>query len=525
MLQRTRNIALLAIFIAAPLLADKFTVRDVTYSGVRAFLVEPAALRKAPAIVFVHWGLGDRHTFFDEAKSLAQLGVASLLIDASFDLEKNVIDVRRGVDFLSKRPHVDKDRIAFVGLSYGGHLGALLVPQEPRFKAFVLMGAFASNADAEHNPQLAPLDAERFVKQPHTAPIFFQFARKDEYIDYAQASRFVEAASPPRIAKWYEAGHEFDVNSRRDRFAWLSTILYFPLPDENYFAVGVPEVAAAKLGRYAELSKLGVVIDIPGTQQITVKRDVVYKGSLKIDVYYPFGMKPADRVPAVLLVSGQAGSPLMEHLRDVRFNTTMARAIAARSNRIVVVCDIRPTYTSMTDPAKENAALMDTAADLDDLLTFLRSHADGLQIDKDSLAIFTRSAGWSYGLRAALRGSPEFVKAIVAYSPRLSSDPLRGTGVSDDLLPQFSPIALLRESTHFPPFLLVTAGHDDFYVADEVNAFLAAAKEKSAGVTHIHVAEGEHGFEIMNDYDDSRDALRRTFIFLHDHLPIRSSRH
>ena len=61
--------------------------------------------------------------------------------------------------------------------------------------------------------------------------------------------------------------------------------------------------------------------------------------------------------------------------------------------------------------------------------------------------------------------------------------------------------------------------------ADEVNAFLAAAKEKSADVTHIHVAEGEHGFEIMNDYDDSRDALRRTFIFLHDHLPIRSSRH
>src|SRR5206468_6338745 len=141
----------------------------------------------------MHWGLGERHAFLDEAKSLAKLGVASLLIDAPFvrrgnqlseaaDLRQCVIDVRRGLDFLAKRRRIDTTRIAFVGLSYGAHVGALLLAEEPRFRAFVLMGAFASNADAmrklplptgvtreqmDHDlSEIEPLDAGRFVKQP-----------------------------------------------------------------------------------------------------------------------------------------------------------------------------------------------------------------------------------------------------------------------------------------------------------------------------------------------------------------------
>ncbi len=488
-------------------------VINFTYGRVPATLVLPETTKKAPAIVFMHWGLGDRHAFLDEAKSLARLGVASLLIDAPFvrprakieetdDLRRCVADVRAGVDRLVTRRDIDAKRIAFVGLSYGAHIGALLAAEEPRFRAFVLMGGLASNADAEHNPELAPLDAERFVKLPHSAPIFFQFARKDEYIDYQQASRFIEAASPPKIAKWYEGGHQFNESARRDRLSWLSTILHFPLDDANYHAVAASEAPASELGRYAELSKLGVVIDIPGMQQISVKRNVAFKRDLEMDLYYPFGLDAKDRVPAVILVSGQAGEPLMRNLRGVAFNTTLARALAARANRVAVVCDVRST--------KEDTELAGVAADMDDLIAFLRLHADELQIDADSLAVWVRSAGWSYGLHAALRNSPPYIKAVVAYSARLSSE-----------LPEFSPIELLKKSPHFPPFLLVTAGHDDFYVPAEVESFLAAAKAKGAEVTHIHVADGEHGFEIFNDYEESRDALLRTFIFLHDHLPLK----
>jgi dienelactone hydrolase len=496
-----------------------------------AELVLPkTAAKKAPLVVFVHWGLGDHNAFRDDAKTLSRLGVASLLVDAPFtrpgakededeDLRQCVREVRAELDRLTKRKDIDAARIGFVGLSYGAHVGALLVQAETRIRTYVLMGGLASNNDEK----IAELDAERFVKQPHKAPIFFQFARKDEYIDYAQATRFVDAASPPKVAKWYEGGHQFNESARRDRFGWLAAMLRFPLPDANYFAVAPSEAPASELGRYAELSMFGVVIEMPGMQQIRVRRGIAWKGALKFDVYYPFGMEdePKLRLPAVVLVSGQAGPQLMQHLRGVAFNTTLARALTARANRIVVVPDIGPTYTSLEDPKQENSRLADVAGDLRDLFTYLRAHGEELQIDGESLAVVARSAGWSYGLNAALHGSPDFIKAVVLHYGQLSVEPLRGTGIRDELLPQFSPVELLKESKAFPPFLLVTAGHDFFYAAADVNAFLDAAKAKSAPVTHIHLADGEHGFDTVNDYEDSRDALLRTFMFLRQHLPIR----
>src|SRR5213592_2164707 len=97
-----------------------------------AFLVRGAAVGPArhPAVIFMHWGLGDRHAFLDDALTLSNYGVTSLLIDAPFnrpngpkdeneDLLQAVADVRKGVDVLSARKDVDPKRIAFVGLSYG----------------------------------------------------------------------------------------------------------------------------------------------------------------------------------------------------------------------------------------------------------------------------------------------------------------------------------------------------------------------------------------------------------------------
>jgi dienelactone hydrolase len=312
--------------------------------------------------------------------------------------------------------------------------------------------------------------AEPAVKEPHKAPIFFQFARKDEYISYAEATKFIEAASGTHIEKWYEGGHQFNESSRRDRIGWLSTILRFPLPDANYFPIAASEAPASDLGRYAELSKMGVVIDIPGMQHIPVRRGIAFKRALKFDAYYPFGMEPKLRVPAIVLISGQAGPELMRSLRGVRFNTTLARAAAARANRIVIVPDVRAA------PEDE------IVADLEALLAYLRSHADELQIDGEAMAIWARSAGAPYGLRVA---SAEFVKAVVVHYGQVTAVPQK-------------------------PMLVVTAGHDE---PVDVPA--------SPNITHIHLADAEHGFDTINDYEDSRDALLRTFTFLREHLPIR----
>ena len=464
-------------------------VQDITYAGAKgnrvpAYLFTQPNASAAPAVVFMHWGLGDRHTFYDEAAALADHGVASLLIDAPFvrpdasedenaDLVQAVADVQRGIDLLAARKDVDRKRIAFAGLSYGAHVGALLAAQEPRLAGLILSGGLASNADAENNPALAPYDAEKWIAKPHNAPVFLQFARNDESISREQANRFIKAASDPAIYKWYEGTHAFSAAARADRLSWLAAHLGFTIADASYRTIVSAPVRH-------DIGRLGVVFEMPGMQQIKSLRDIPFTPDLKIDVYYPFAMKPADRIPAILLVNGQSDNPdFQKALRTVRFTTTMAQALAVRANRIVVVPDIRGPKS-------------DPAADLVELMKYLAAHEDQLQVDASQIGILSRSAGYAYALRAAAEGP---VKAIAVWYGNLA-DP--GITIDKNV-----------------PALVVTCEHD-FWSSN-------AAAEKfvdATGAQRIHLPDGDHGFEIFDDLEQSRDAFVKTAMFLREHLPV-----
>src|SRR5271157_793930 len=109
------------------------TVIDLTYASPRqgrvtAFLVLPAGKGPFAAILFGHWGPGNRTEFLPEAELYARAGAVSLLIDypwtrpapwtrgvdnldkPDLDLEiysQAVVDLRRGLDLLLARPDVD----------------------------------------------------------------------------------------------------------------------------------------------------------------------------------------------------------------------------------------------------------------------------------------------------------------------------------------------------------------------------------------------------------------------------------
>ena len=470
-------------------------VQDITYSSpkggrVPAYLFTTMNASPSAAVVFVHWGLGDRHAFYDDAMELARYGVHSLLIDAPFtradapknendDVTQAVVEARRGVDLLVARKDVDPKRIGFVGLSYGAHVGAILASVEPRIRAFVLAGGLASNADAEKNPALAPNDAEKFIGKGQ-APVFLQFAHNDEYISRDQASRFIKAAGDRAIYKWYEGGHEFNAAARNDRESWLATELGFEINDLFYRPIGPVATVPARL----EIGKLGVVTDVPGMQHISVRNDVAFKSDLKMDVYYPFAMTPKDHVPAIIEVNGQSDdAAFMKSMRQMRFATTFAQALAARTNRIVVVPDIRAVGSG------------DPAADLHDLITFLTTHADELQIDATQIGILSRSAGYSYALKAATTNPS--IKALAIWYGNLGDPKIQ---------------SMLSKN---PPMLVVTAQHDFWYDAAAAKKFVDAT-----GAQHIHLPDAGHAFEIIDDLDQSRDAFVKTATFLRDHLPV-----
>ena len=275
------------------------TVVDLSYASplggrVPAYLVLPrrraaaaaagaagdAAPEPHPAAVFVHPGQGNRGTFLDEAVELAGRGLVSLLVGAPstrpefpkggkpFDgdrdrreLVQTAVDVRRGFDLLSARSDVDSDRLGYVGHSLGATIGGPLLATESRVRAWVMMAGFAAQTRewaTGSNPSdvafrtllpaaeqerylaaLAPIDGVRYLTRSRLVPVLLQFARRDEYIAPWDAALWVQATPGPTETIWYDAGHQFNANARRDRDAWLlrQLVLARPPAGEALFAM------------------------------------------------------------------------------------------------------------------------------------------------------------------------------------------------------------------------------------------------------------------------------------------------
>lgn len=252
--------------------SDGVTIQDLSYASpkggrVPAYLVLPVGHGPFPAVVFMHWGQGDRNEFLQEAMALAGTGAVSLCLDGPFaraekpqgdhaqvleqTLIQGVVDVRRGVDLLMERTDVDSQRAAYVGHSYGATIGGLLAAVEKRVHLYVLMGGSPSLSESYRTSQhpgmvqmrqeiltdelqrmtdtIAPLDADQYVAYAAPSALLFQFARQDEYISEEEANRFFNAASDPKTMKWYDGGHEFNAEARRDRVEWLCRQLSVPV--------------------------------------------------------------------------------------------------------------------------------------------------------------------------------------------------------------------------------------------------------------------------------------------------------
>jgi dienelactone hydrolase len=241
-------------------------VINLTYASPRqgrvtAFLVVPPGKGPFAAILFGHWGAGNRTEFLSEAELYARAGAVSLLIDypwtrppqwrrdvpnldkPGLDVEvfaQAVVDLRRGFDLLLARPDVDSKRVAYVGHSFGAQWGAILSVVDRRMKASVLMAGTPTVADvwmydpsqisAEHKDLLKkyldvlqPLDAIEFVGRAAPIPLLFQFANFEQNFSNEAMQRYYQAGSQPKEVKWYDTGHDLnDPQALFDRAAWLT---------------------------------------------------------------------------------------------------------------------------------------------------------------------------------------------------------------------------------------------------------------------------------------------------------------
>jgi uncharacterized protein len=210
-----------------------------------------------PGIVLMHGMPGTARSTAAGAQVLAQHGAVVIAIDAPFARRAGspvrftaqdraeqiqlIKDLQRAIDVLRARVNVDDARIAYLGYSYGGAMGALFVGVERRIKAAALVvgdgglvshftGAEDSNgilADLSCPSRvgwlqaMTPIEPIRFVALAPPTALLLQSGRVDNLVPMADAQALQAAAPQPRTVRWYEAGHALDQQAAFDRLDWL----------------------------------------------------------------------------------------------------------------------------------------------------------------------------------------------------------------------------------------------------------------------------------------------------------------
>jgi dienelactone hydrolase len=169
-----------------------------------------------------------------------------------------IVDLRRAIDLLMARPDVDPQRIAYLGVSYGGAMGGLLAGIEDRLQAYVLVVGDGGFVTHETNPEnrtmppdqfaieygpwidaMWPIEPIHYVSHSSPSPILFQNAVRDQYTNVEDAIRYQETAGEPKEIIWYDSDHwPLPDEAVADNARWLQQYIgagaLYLLPVPNY---------------------------------------------------------------------------------------------------------------------------------------------------------------------------------------------------------------------------------------------------------------------------------------------------
>lgn len=218
-----------------------------------------------PGLILMHGMPGRASEMARDGQFFAERGAVVIAIDAPharrggdpiwFD-ERDaaeqvqlIQDLQRAVDVLRAQPNVDRARIAYRGISYGGAMGALLAGVERRVKTYILMvgdgGLVSHFTGPDDNPALfeqvgcearrewvqamTPIEPIRYVGLAAPASLYLQSGRQDALVPVADAKALHAAASQPKTVQWYEAGHMLGQQAVENQVGWLKREVGFAL--------------------------------------------------------------------------------------------------------------------------------------------------------------------------------------------------------------------------------------------------------------------------------------------------------
>jgi acetyl esterase/lipase len=265
------------------------------------------------------------------------------------------------------------------------------------------------------------------------------------------------------------------------------------------------------------VTQMAVVYRVPGMDAVHVRRNVVYRTvgetRLELDVYSPPDAAAGGRRPTVILIHGGPVPP-GTRAKDWAVFVSYGRILAASGF----------TAVSFNHRFHGPGALADAAGDVAAAVAHVRGHAEELGVDPDRIALWAFSGGGPF-LSAPLREQWPFVRAVVAYYAALDLQvppPGAASGITDDTRREFSPLRFLAvagEKT--PPLFVARAGRDNPWLNASIDRFVQEALARNAALELMTHPTGQHGFDILDDDDRSREIIGRTLDFLKHHLQPR----
>jgi poly(3-hydroxybutyrate) depolymerase len=129
-------------------------------------------------------------------------------------------DLRRSVDYLESRDDIDRDRLAFQGLSWGAAMAPIMMAVEPRIKAGIVVVA-----GLNFQTSLPEVDQPNYITRV-TVPVLMLNGKYDFFFPYetSQVPYFELLGTPPGLKKLVvdESSHSFPNTDRaRESLAWL----------------------------------------------------------------------------------------------------------------------------------------------------------------------------------------------------------------------------------------------------------------------------------------------------------------
>jgi acetyl esterase/lipase len=233
-----------------------------------------------------------------------------------------------------------------------------------------------------------------------------------------------------------------------------------------------------------------LVHPLPDPDRVEVRTGLVYTSGggreLALDLYRPAGRPLTERVPAVLLVHGEADPALLRGVRGWGQYTGWGRLLAGEGLAGVV-----PEHRAIAEAGPEAVVGEVLAA-----LTAVRERGGELGLDPDRVGLAGFSAGAPLSGLALARAAGQVRCAALCYGLLHHLDPRPG----------------------LPPLLVVRAGLDRPELNQTIDRFVAVAGERGVPVELVHQPEGHHGFDTVDDTDASRAVIGRVVGFLRDHL-------